>query len=237
MFLLRLFYYGGRDPGRPWLDVLPCVPAPARCAAGCPALSSAVLEPRVRGRTLGPSRWGPGAGAALGHGASVATLHHCGFACAAVPSPKAVIRGVPCCLVGVEGRVQLCSRPGARTHGHPLPRGRGKPETERRLSCAGDSLWQPRLGFAQDSQFGITWDKNSVSLKSECVESLSSGCESPPESLLASRGHLTKNKGSFRDTPSKPLSYVDSFAQGDCLLPEWCFRLECNMKSYFLNVV
>lgn len=90
--------------------------------------------------------------------------------------------------------------------------------------CAGDSLWQPRLGFAQDSQFGITRDgKNSVSLKSEGIESLSSGREFPPESLLASRGHLTKNKGSFRNTPSKPLSYVDSFAQGDCLLPEWCY--------------
>lgn len=138
---------------------------------------------------------------------------------------RLLIRGVPCCLVSAEGRVQLCSRPGARTQGQPLPRGRGKPETERRLG--------PALGILCGSH---GWDllrtvrlhhtrrrELCVSLKSECVESLSSGRESPPESLLASRGHLTKNRGSFWDTPSKPLSYVDSFAQGDCLLPEWCY--------------
>lgn len=42
-----------------------------------------------------------------------------------------------------------------------------KRETRDRASarpCAGDSLWQPQLGFAQDSPFGITRDgENSVS--------------------------------------------------------------------------
>jgi len=153
----------------------------------------------------------------------VATLHPCGFACAAAPSPEAVIRGVPYCLVAVEGRVKLCSRPGAGTHGHPLPRGRGKPETERRLRpVLGILCGNHGLGLLRTVSLA-SHETRTVSLKSECVESLSSGCESPLESLLASRGHLTMNKGSFRDTPSKPLSYVDSFAQGDCLLPEWCY--------------
>ena len=64
----------------------------------------------------------------------MATPRHCGFTRASVPSPEAVIRGVLCCLVSEEGRVQLCSRPrpGARTQ----PRGRGKPETGRRLGPA-----------------------------------------------------------------------------------------------------